>query len=175
MSMKEPNANRDVDFLSKIHNMEIEEEAFTSQMSLFSQYLTNSNKDYKYNRTYLTAFCQEFYSFVQYTKVKLPICNQIMLQVPFLDLGKREIQINVSFDGFIELNNYGIYKISEKFDATSFCSNHVQIKAVLTVKQKNYLFQKTEENFINNMGADNDRIEELADELEEWIKKHYDE
>ena len=66
--------NRQLKFIQDIAELEFDSEVFANQIRLFSQYLTYSNEDYKYNETYLEKFCQEFARFRKYCRTMQKDC-----------------------------------------------------------------------------------------------------
>lgn len=130
--------NRQLTFIQDIANMKFDPEIFKTQIRLFSQYLTYSNENYKYNETYLERFCQEFIRFKKYVELK----NEV-----FVELCKNIVHFACDLDVILIIDQFWVFSTAKEEITTrkninidKVCSNQIQIKANLQFAEKDYLF-----------------------------------
>lgn len=130
--------NKQLTFIQDITEMKIDSEIFKTQIRLFSQYLTYSNENYKYNETYLEDFCQEFIRFKKYVELKndvfVELCKKILCSGSNLD-------VVLIIDEFWMLSTIdGKITARKDINQHKVCNNQIQIKANLQFSEKDYLF-----------------------------------
>lgn len=125
-------------YIENVINLKLENDKFHNLIRLFSHYLSVSNKNYKYNETYLENFCDEFIDFKEYIALKNAAFTSLVKVIP-----KCSTNIILQVDEFWEYNNFkSEILVSEKINKEFICDDFVNIKILVIKDDKQYPFYK---------------------------------
>lgn len=157
--------NRQVTFIQEIAKMEFDPEIFKTQIRLFSQYLTYSNEDYKYNETYLEGFCQEFIRFKKYVELKNEVFGELCKRILSFE---SELELVLVIDQFWMFSTTnGEITTRKVINEHKVCNNWIQIKANLQFAEKDHLFFQEYE-VIQKEILQRDCVKQICDDFTYW-------
>lgn len=158
--------NRQLTFVQEIAEMEFDPEVFKTQIRLFSQYLTYSNENYKYNETYLENFCQEFIKFKKYVQLKNEVFVEMCKKILCLASDLKLVLIIDQFWVFSTTN--GEITTRKNINEHKVSSNKIQIKVNLQFAEKDYLFFREYEVIQKEMLL-RDCVDKICIDFTDWI------
>lgn len=147
-----------------------EAEAFKKNMELFSEFLSNYDKQYQYNKTFLPLFCDSFLEFRKYFSLKFWIVKKILEKVSHTQ------GITLVIDRYWRCqtgiktidNNWVAGEYKEKctiYDMPNYdwvCTDKMKIECSLLVGTKRYLFHGIVDNILEEECINREITELLA-------------
>lgn len=162
--------DKQLKFITNMVEVNLEPEQFIEQIRLFSQYLVYSNKDYKYNETYLENFCLEFINFKKYVGIK----NQI-----FQEVIKCIKSYSWNLDLQLSVDQFWVYPfvnrevpVNTNINANIVCSENILIKGMLVHENTMHLFLK-EYKIIEHEKILAKVDVQICNELLQWVEDLY--
>ena len=107
---------------------EEKEKAIEHLIDAFSEYIAAINPDYVYNKTYLSAFVEDFILCQKVLKQKYQICNEILAKIISKGIGEWECIIKA--DGIWKFEN-GKLELSNSINTHYAKRNKMQIEIEL--------------------------------------------
>lgn len=135
---------------------------------LYSRFLGDSDRNYLYNDTFLPLFIEKFLCFAKFFYRKYPLITELMSVCE----GRKEIELTIDqywkIEGRIQGNKCFVL---EKSSYDSVCQEKIEVKAVLLIEAKRYIFHS---NIKLTDDIDNNKKElcKLKEELEKFIEIH---
>lgn len=141
---------------------------FKEKLGLFSHFMCSTNKDYKYNETYLTSFADHFLNFQKYIRIKEVIFIE-MVKVVCLHFAK-----NLGEDVEITIDQYWKYHgntIDHLLpDEKMICRENVTIRAEENTEKGKMVFIKDYE-IIKESLLIQEQLEKIKAEFTLWLKE----
>ena len=165
--MGDNHIDRQLEFIERLSNTEIDTDQFMEQLTLFSHYLASSNEDYRYNETYLTKFCKKFVTFKKYASLKIKLFFKLIDSRP-IDLGGWKLAISI--DRFWEFRSWSedALRANPQINHDIICSDYVHIKCYLESQQTRRVFSDSYK-VISNSELAEEQVEYLITDFQNWI------
>lgn len=163
----------------KLYNLIIENEAknksmdvkqiFENGLECFSSYLCHANRDYAYNTTYLPAFKEDFWKFIESFHKKYIIAKKLF------NIAEQYYDVTLKIDRYWMLET--IKKDTDRENTKSVqstlngpdfvCNKETTIECSVLCDMKRYIYQTKEE-----IMPDSDNFQKLIKEFREFLKKY---
>lgn len=158
--------DKQITFIQDIAKLDFEPQVFKDQIRLFSQYLTYSNEDYKYNETYLESFCHEFVIFKKYVELKNQLFGEVCKNIL---CSMNNLELILIIDQFWLFSTNGEITTKQVVNERMVCNNITQIKAKIQFVQKEYLFFREYE-VIQRETLLKECVEQICTDVTNWIE-----
>lgn len=143
-------------------SMEVDEniELFEQFICAYSYFISHTNKDYKYNQTYLVSYFRDFQKIKDRISKKIGFVEELKMEIDKLDIGARKITLEIDeFWRIIwEVNKRKDESLTEKINKEKLCSNDYTISVTIENEEKNKIC-------ISKKLKDVSKISELIDDI----------
>lgn len=141
---------------------------FKEKLGLFSHFLCSTNKDYKYNETYLTGFADRFLKFQEYIKIKESIFSEIGIEACRYSAENLGEDVEITIDQYWKYDGNAIDYLLP--DEKIICRENVTIRAEMNTEKGKKVFVKDYE-IVKERKLIQEQLEKIKSEFTLWLKE----
>lgn len=147
-------------------NGQLRTEEFKDQIKAFSSFLSETNRDYHYNATYLPNYTEEFLRFLECFCIKYPLVQQIFeMASDYSDVAliidrywQQEIVWNRDREDIIKT-----YKVHPSYERNWVCNEELSVECSVLCETKRFIYH-------SKTNTNTTEIQQLLHNLEEFLK-----
>ena len=143
----------------------ISEEAFKKEINAFSSFLSEANRDYYYNATYLSNYAMEFLHFLEYFYRKIPLVKrlfEVTSSYPNLSLVIDRYWQQESVWDDEEKTTFVFYKAYPSYKEKMVCDDTLLIECSILCETKRYIYH-------SKIEIDEEKIKNESHNLKEFL------